>query len=66
MKAVPVVLVGESYWRQAINFQYLIGEGMIDAGDADLFWHAEDARTAWRSIVAWYRDAGTPLFGDGD
>ena len=35
MKAVPVVLVGESYWRQAINFQYLIGEGMIDAGDAD-------------------------------
>ena len=66
MQAVPVVLMGESYWRRVIDIPYMIGEGVIDAEDAELFWYAEDARSAWRSIVAWYRNAGTPLFGDGD
>ena len=66
VRAVPVVLVGEGYWRRAIDIPYLIGEGVIDAEDAELFWHAEDARSAWSSIVTWYRNAGTPLFGDGD
>jgi hypothetical protein len=66
MQAVPVVLVGESYWRRAIDIPYMIGEGVIDVEDSELFWYAEDARSVWRSIVAWYRNAGTPIFGDGD
>jgi uncharacterized protein (TIGR00730 family) len=66
VRPVPVVLLGESYWRRAIDIPYLVGEGVIDAEDAELFWYAEDARSAWSSIVAWYRNAGTPLFGDGD
>jgi uncharacterized protein (TIGR00730 family) len=66
MQAVPVVLVGESYWRRVIDIPYMIGEGVIDAEDAELFWYAEDALSAWRSIVSWYRNAGTPLFDGGD
>ena len=66
MPAVPVVLVGESYWRRVIDIPYMIEEGVIEAEDAELFWYAEDAPTIWRSIVAWYRRAGTPLFGHED
>jgi len=63
MPAVPVVLVGESYWRRVIDFQFLMDEGVIDAEDIELFWFAEDARSAWRGIVSWYGKSGTPLFG---
>ena len=66
MAPVPVVLVGESYWRRVIDIPYMIEEGVIEAEDAELFWYAEDALTIWRSIVAWYRRAGTPLFGHED
>jgi uncharacterized protein (TIGR00730 family) len=62
--AVPVVLVGADYWRRAINFPFLIDEGVINPEDAQLFWFAEDAAAIWNSIVAWYRDAGVDLFGD--
>jgi uncharacterized protein (TIGR00730 family) len=64
MDAVPVVLVGADYWRQVINFPFLIDEGIIDPEDGELFWYAEDAAAIWDSIVAWYRKAGMDLFGD--
>ena len=43
MQRIPVVLVGRRFWRRAINFDYLIDEGYIDAEDTDLFEHADDA-----------------------
>jgi uncharacterized protein (TIGR00730 family) len=64
MDAVPVVLIGAEYWKRVIDFQFLIDEGVIDPQDAELFWFAEDAPTAWKSIVAWYRRAGHDIFGD--
>ena len=64
VRAVPVVLVGAEYWRQVINFPFLIDEGVIDAEDASLFWFAEDATAILDSIVDWYRSAGEDLFGD--
>jgi len=66
MPPVPVVLVGEQYWRRAVDFQFLADEGVIDPEDAELFWFAEDAPSIWRGIVAWYRKSGTALFGDKD
>jgi uncharacterized protein (TIGR00730 family) len=62
--AVPVILVGAAYWRSLINFPFLIEEGVIDPEDAELFRFAEDASEIWNDIVAWYRAAGTDLFGD--
>ena len=32
IKPMPVVLVGEEYWRGAVNFDYLVDEGVIDRG----------------------------------
>jgi uncharacterized protein (TIGR00730 family) len=62
MAAVPVVLVGEQYWRRVIDIPFLIAEGVIDPEDAELFWFAEDAGGIWNSILAWYgRSGGNPF-----
>ncbi len=61
IKPVPVVLVGEEYWRRAIDFEFLADEGVIDAEDGELFWFAETADQIWTSILDWYDACGTPL-----
>jgi uncharacterized protein (TIGR00730 family) len=64
MEAVPVVLVGEQYWRRVIDLPFLIEEGVIDPEDAELFWFAEDAAAIWNSILAWYERSGENPFRD--
>jgi uncharacterized protein (TIGR00730 family) len=58
---LPVILVGEAYWRQAFNLAFLADEGVIDPGDLDLFSFAETAEEAWQDIVRWYEAKGRPL-----
>jgi predicted Rossmann-fold nucleotide-binding protein len=58
---VPVVLVGETFWRQAINIDFLVDEGTIDQEDRELFWYAEEAEEIWNSILGWYERTGHPL-----
>ena len=36
IKPIPVVLVGESFWRRAVDIDYLVDEGVIDPEDRDL------------------------------
>lgn len=62
IEPVPVVLVGEAFWRQAINVDFLADEGVINPADKDLFWYAETAKEAWASILAWHEKRGTPLY----
>ncbi|MCC7463674.1 MAG: TIGR00730 family Rossman fold protein [Gammaproteobacteria bacterium] len=63
---VPVILVGEAYWRRLLDVQFLVDEGMIDAQDRELILFAETAADIWRIIVDWYRENGEQLFCDGD
>lgn len=58
---VPVVLVGEHYWRRAFDVDFLVEEGVIDAEDRELFWYAESAEAIWRGILQWHETAGRPL-----
>ena len=58
---VPIVLVGEEYWRRAVDIGFLADEGAIDAEDRELFWFAETANEIWGSILDWYEACGTPL-----
>ena len=58
---VPVVLVGEEYWRRAVDFDLLVDEGVIEREDRGLFWFAESAEDVWSSILAWHEQRGTPL-----
>jgi uncharacterized protein (TIGR00730 family) len=61
IKPVPIVLVGEEYWRRAVDVGFLADEGVIDAEDAELFWFAETANEIWNSILHWYDACGAPL-----
>jgi uncharacterized protein (TIGR00730 family) len=61
IKPLPVVLVGESFWRKAFDVDFLVTEGVIDPEDRDLFWFAETAEEIWQGIVHWYEINGEPF-----
>ncbi|MGA9568047.1 MAG: TIGR00730 family Rossman fold protein [Candidatus Korobacteraceae bacterium] len=61
IRPMPVVLVGEAYWRRAVDVDFLVDEGVIDAEDRDLFWFAETAEDIWNGILHWHDLSGTPL-----
>ncbi len=54
IKPIPVVLAGESYWRRAVDFDFLADEGVIDQEDRDLFFFAETAQEMWEGIQRWH------------
>jgi uncharacterized protein (TIGR00730 family) len=62
---VPVILVGEQYWRQAFDPEFLVEEGLIDPEDRELLWYAETAEEVWRDILLWYETKGEPLLAPG-
>lgn len=59
MTRIPIVLVGENFWRGAMNLEYLAEEGTIDPEDLDLVTYAETAEEIWDHIVEFY--GGHPL-----
>ena len=58
---LPVILVGEAYWRRVFNPDVLVEEGVIDPEDRELFWYAETADEVWQDILDWYKAIGQPL-----
>ena len=58
IRPLPIVLVGEDYWRRAVDMDFLVDEGVIDPEDRDLFWFAETAEEIWDGIRHWYEAAG--------
>jgi hypothetical protein len=54
VKPIPVVLVGEAYWRKAFDVDFLVDEGVIEEEDRDLFWYAETAQEIWEGILQWH------------
>jgi len=62
---IPVVLIGEDYWRRVFDTDYLLEVGSIDAEDIELFWYAETAVEAWNGIRRWHRVNGSNLFDEG-
>jgi len=55
--SLPVILVGEEYWRHVFDAQYLADEGTIEQEDVELFMYAETAQEIWNKIVGWYEEA---------
>ncbi|AOI91889.1 LOG family protein [Burkholderia pseudomultivorans] len=51
---LPVILVGEAYWRRAVDLAFLADEGMIDRRDLELFTYCESAAAIWHAIGSWY------------
>jgi hypothetical protein len=64
IQPLPVVLVGEQFWRGVFDPEFLVSEGVIDPEDRELFSYVETAEQAWGSILEWHREAGSPLMCD--
>ncbi|UCF66888.1 MAG: LOG family protein [Acidobacteriota bacterium] len=62
IEPLPVVLVGESFWRRAIDADFLAEEGVIDIDDTELFGFAETAQEIWDTIVGWYAQTGLSMY----
>ncbi len=58
IEPIPVVLAGESYWRRAVDFDFLADEGVIDQEDRELFFFAETAQEIWDGIQHWHGVSG--------
>jgi uncharacterized protein (TIGR00730 family) len=62
--ALPGVLVGREFWQRAIDFDFLVERGMLDAGELSLFSFAESAPEIWASILGWYTERGRSIFDE--
>lgn len=53
---MPIILVGEAFWRRVLDVPFLVEEGMITPEDAEILQYAESAAEIWRTIRDWHRD----------
>ena len=51
---MPIVLVGEEFWRGAFRADFLAEEGVISPEDPELVSYAETADQIWGTIREWY------------
>jgi len=51
---IPVVLVGEAFWRRAVDFEFLADEGVISSADTELFTIVETAEEAVKVLEQFY------------
>ena len=63
IEPLPVILVGRDFWSRAIDFGFLVEEGVIAPADRELFAFADSAEDIFTFIAEWYVRAGKPLFG---
>jgi uncharacterized protein (TIGR00730 family) len=54
IKPLPVILFGKEFWNTAINFDFLVNEGVIAPEDKNLFYSVEKADEAWKIIREFY------------
>jgi uncharacterized protein (TIGR00730 family) len=54
---LPVILFGREFWNMAIDFDFLVHEGVIAPEDKSLFYMVEKAREAWEIIRASYYES---------
>lgn len=54
MEPMPVVLVGNEYWSNVLNLDYMVEQGTISGQDLDIISHVDTAEEAWQVIRAAY------------
>jgi uncharacterized protein (TIGR00730 family) len=54
IKPLPVILFCDEFWSKAVNFDFLVAEGVIAPDDKDLFYCVENAEQAWEIISDFY------------
>lgn len=54
IEPMPIVLVGRDHWRRAVDFDFLMSEGLIDIRDRQLFAVVDSGLEAVRHISQYY------------
>ena len=54
MQQIPIILYGQAYWENVVNFQFLADEGVIRDEHLELFQFAESPTDAWEKITAFH------------
>ena len=55
MERVPVILFGKSFWKRAINLDFLAEQGTISPGDQDIIDFVDTADEAWGIVSRFYK-----------
>lgn len=50
MEPMPVVLVGNEYWSNVLNLDYMVEQGTISGQDLDIISRVDSAEEAWQVI----------------
>ena len=61
IQPLPVILFGREFWSRAIDFDFLLLEGVIDPKDRGLFHVVEKADEAWKIIREFYYENKSAL-----
>ena len=51
---MPVVLVGQEFWRKVVSFEMLVELGLIAQQDHDSIHFVDTAHDAWQVVSTWY------------
>lgn len=54
LQAIPVIMYGSQYWRQAINLAFLADEGVIADEHLELIRYADTPQEAWDQICEFH------------
>ena len=60
MRRLPIILLGRAFWERIIDFEALVGEGVISSDDLSLFRFADTAQEAWRLIWEYHANGKEP------
>ena len=60
VERMPILLFGEKYWKEIINFERLVDEGMIDQQDFESFQYVDTPAQAWEIIQNYYAVQSIP------
>ncbi|MFQ5628519.1 MAG: LOG family protein [bacterium] len=58
LEPLPVLLFGEEFWNRAVDFEFLVEQGMIGEKDLGLIEYVKTAEEAWQKIIDFYVGKG--------
>jgi uncharacterized protein (TIGR00730 family) len=53
MQRLPILLFGDGFWREVINWEALVEAGTVSPADLGLVTHVADAAEAWQAVENW-------------
>ena len=56
MDPIPIILFGSEFWKRAIDFQFLVDEGMVNEHDLALFKMVDSIEEAFMMLQRFHAE----------